>query len=87
MAIGALEAIRERGLRVPDDVAMVSIDDPFWAGLIDPPLTTLGQPVRLMAEAAVKLLMGRLAGTRSRRKRLVFDFELHHRGSCCVGVS
>ena len=84
MAAGALGAIRERGLRVPDDVALVSIDDPFWAGLIDPPLTTLAQPVRAMAEAAVKLLMGRIDGTRTRRKRLVFDLELRHRGSCCV---
>jgi DNA-binding LacI/PurR family transcriptional regulator len=84
MAAGALGAIRERGLRVPDDIALVSIDDPFWAGLIDPPLTTLAQPVRAMAEAAVKLLMGRIDGTRTRRKRLVFDLEFRHRGSCCV---
>jgi DNA-binding LacI/PurR family transcriptional regulator len=85
MAIGALEAIRERGLRVPHEVALVSIDDPFWAGLIDPPLTTLAQPVREMAEASVRLLMRRLAGTRSRGRRLTFDLELRHRGSCCPG--
>ena len=43
----------------------------------DPPLTTLAQPVRAMADAAVELLMGRLDGSRKRRKRKVFDFELH----------
>jgi LacI family transcriptional regulator len=37
MAIGALRAIKERGLRIPGDVAIVSIDDPPWATLTDPP--------------------------------------------------
>jgi DNA-binding LacI/PurR family transcriptional regulator len=85
MAVGALHAIREAGLRVGSDIAMVSIDDPPWAGLTDPPLTVLAQPVRAMADAAVELLLGRLEGGRSRRKRLVFEFELRHRGSCCRG--
>lgn len=83
MAVGALRSIKEAGLRVADDVAVVSIDDPPWAELTDPPLTTLAQPVRHMADAAVELLLGRLDGTRKRRKRQVFPFELHHRGSCC----
>jgi LacI family transcriptional regulator len=83
MAVGVLHALKEIGLRVADDVALVSIDDPPWAELTDPPLTTLAQPVRAMADAAVELLMGRLDGSRKRRKRKVFDFELHHRGSCC----
>ncbi len=83
MAIGALQALRERGLRVPSDVALVSIDDPLWAELIDPPLTTLAQPVRRMAEAAVGLLLQRLEGSDSEPQRLVFDLELRHRGSCC----
>jgi LacI family transcriptional regulator len=83
MAIGALQAIRERGLRIPQDVALVSIDDPPWADLTDPPLTTLAQPVRQMAEAAVSLLLERIDEGRTRRKRRVFEFELRHRGSCC----
>jgi LacI family transcriptional regulator len=83
MAIGALRAIKERGLRIPEEVALVSIDDPPWAELTDPPLTTLAQPVRQMAEAAVGLLLERLDEGRRRRKRRVFEFELRHRGSCC----
>jgi LacI family transcriptional regulator len=83
MAVGALHAIKEAGLRVAADVALVSIDDPPWAELTDPPLTTLAQPVRAMADAAVALLLGRLESGRKRRKRQVFPFELHHRGSCC----
>jgi DNA-binding LacI/PurR family transcriptional regulator len=83
MTVGSLHAIREAGLRVAQDIALVSIDDPPWAELTDPPLTTLAQPVRDMADAAVELLLGRLEGGRTRRKRQVFNFELNHRGSCC----
>jgi LacI family transcriptional regulator len=84
MAVGALQAIRAANLSVPQDIALVSFDDPAWAELTDPPLTTLAQPVRLMAAAAVELLMQRLAHGRERRKRRVFELELRHRGSCCV---
>jgi DNA-binding LacI/PurR family transcriptional regulator len=66
------------------DVALVSFDDPPWAEVTDPPMTTLAQPVRLMAAAAVELLLQNLQGrTRKRSKRKVFEFELCHRGSCC----
>jgi LacI family transcriptional regulator len=83
MTIGALQAVKDRGLRIPDDVALVSIDDPPWAELTDPPLTTLAQPVREMAEAAVELLLERIDDGRTRRKQRVFELQLRHRGSCC----
>jgi LacI family transcriptional regulator len=83
MAVGALHAIKEADLQVGTDIALVSIDDPPWAELTDPPLTTLAQPVRDMADEAVELLLGRLEGSRKRRKRQVFPFQLCHRGSCC----
>lgn len=83
MAIGALQATKTLGLRIPDDVALVSVDDPPWAKLTDPPLTTLAQPVRQMAEAAVELLLGRISNGSTNRQRRVFELELRHRGSCC----
>jgi DNA-binding LacI/PurR family transcriptional regulator len=83
MAVGALQAIRKANLRVPADVAIVSFDDPPWAELTDPPLTTLAQPVRAMAAASVELLMHRLGQGRERPKCRVFELELRHRGSCC----
>lgn len=83
MAVGALLAVREAGIRVPEELSLVAIDDPPWAELNDPPLTTLAQPVRAMAAAAAGLLLGRLQGRRARPKRQVFAFELRHRSSCC----
>lgn len=81
MAIGALQTIRDRSLRIPEDVAVMSIDDPPWAELTDPPLTTLAQPAPQMAEAAVGLLLERIDEGRTRRKTRVFELELRHRGA------
>jgi LacI family transcriptional regulator len=83
MAVGALQAIKAAGLQVPSELAMVAFDDPPWAELTHPPLTTLAQPVRAMATAAVELLLQGLRQGRQRRKRQVFELELRHRGSCC----
>lgn len=85
MTIGTLKTLRERGLRVPEDVALVAVDDPFWSELVEPPLTTLTQPVHEMAGSAVELLFKRLAGRREGPRKVVFEFELKVRGSCGTG--
>ncbi|ABG03799.1 transcriptional regulator, LacI family [Rubrobacter xylanophilus DSM 9941] len=82
MTIGALRALREMGLRVPRDLALVAVDDPFWAELVEPPLTTLAQPVREMAGCAMRMMLERISGERSEPRREVFEFELRVRGSC-----
>ena len=63
MAIGAMRAAREVGLRVPADVSIVGYDDVDVAQFTDPPLTTVHQPIRRKGEEAVRLL---LAGGRNR---------------------
>lgn len=82
MTVGVLKALRARRLRVPDEIALVAIDDPFWSDLVEPPLTTLAQPVRQLAGAAMSLLLERLSGHRRKPKRLVLPFELRVRRSC-----
>jgi LacI family transcriptional regulator len=81
MTVGALLATRAAGLTIPGDVALVGIDDPVWASLIDPPLTTVAQPVRRMAIDAMELLLERIAGGRSDPQRIVHPFELRRRSS------
>jgi DNA-binding LacI/PurR family transcriptional regulator len=81
MAVGTLRAVREAGLVVPGDVALATVDDPVWAELVDPPLTALAQPVRAMAEAAVRLVLDRVAGERRDVVRLVLPMELRVRRS------
>ena len=62
MALGALQAIRDHGLRSPDDIAVIAVDNPDWAELLDPPLTVLAQPIRPMATQAAELLIRRATG-------------------------
>jgi DNA-binding LacI/PurR family transcriptional regulator len=81
MAVGTLRAVRETGLRVPDDVAIASVDDPVWAELVEPPLTALAQPVRAMAEVAVRLVLERVSGERNELVRVVLPMELRLRRS------
>jgi LacI family transcriptional regulator len=81
MTVGALLAARAAGRAVPEDVALVGIDDPVWASLLDPPLTTVAQPVRRMAIDAMELLLERIAGARSEPQRIVHPFELRRRAS------
>ncbi len=57
MAIGAMRALRDRGLEIPRDVSVVGFDDIDLAQHVDPPLTTVHQPIRRKGEEAVRLLL------------------------------
>lgn len=62
LALGAMRTLHERGLSVPDDVSLVSFDDDSFAGVLDPPLTTVRKPRYDMGRAASRLLMKRIEG-------------------------
>ncbi|MET9413207.1 LacI family DNA-binding transcriptional regulator [Streptomyces klenkii] len=62
MALGALDEVRARGLRIPSDVALVAFDDVAWFAHLDPPLTAVAQPTRALGEAAVHTLLERIEG-------------------------
>lgn len=59
-AIGAIQALREIGLRVPKDVSVVGFDDVFAASTHSPPLTTIRQPLRDMGQCAALTLLRRI---------------------------
>jgi DNA-binding LacI/PurR family transcriptional regulator len=61
-AFGAYTGARDLGLRVPDDVSIVGIDDNVFAEVIDPPLTTIRQPLCEMTQAAVDCIINRIEG-------------------------
>jgi LacI family transcriptional regulator len=67
MAAGAIRELTGHGLSVPRDVSVVGFDDAPIAEMISPPLTTVRQPLRDMADIAVSLLLRRVATT-ARRK-------------------
>jgi LacI family transcriptional regulator len=63
LAIGALRAIRDVRLEVPDEIALVAFDDLPAAMVVDPFLTAAVQPAYEMGRRAAELLLGRLEGT------------------------
>lgn len=81
MALGAVRAVRQRGLDVPRDVSVVGYDDSELNVFTDPPLTTIRQPVRAMSNAAVHTLLEALAGSPVAHTEFVFQPELVVRGS------
>jgi len=82
MTLGALLAVRELGLRVPDEVSVVSFDDMEWAPLANPPLTALAQPTYEMGATAARMLLDKIEkkATGSPSK-LFMEPELMVRGS------
>jgi len=64
IAIGAIQAARARGLRVPEDVSIVGFDDVEYATIVTPALTTVRQPLAEMGRTAVSLLIRLLDGQR-----------------------
>ncbi|MBQ3811076.1 MAG: substrate-binding domain-containing protein, partial [Kiritimatiellae bacterium] len=81
MASGALAALREAGLRVPEDVRLAGTDDSLWARSADPALTTVRIDARHMGSLAVRLLLKRIASPDAPFAREILAPELVVRGS------
>ncbi|MBI1872509.1 MAG: LacI family DNA-binding transcriptional regulator [Acidobacteria bacterium] len=62
MAMGVIETARQRAVRVPHDLSVVGFDDIRFARHVEPPLTTIAQPMREIGDVAVRLLLDILAG-------------------------
>jgi LacI family repressor for deo operon, udp, cdd, tsx, nupC, and nupG len=62
MAMGVLDMARQRGIRVPKDLSVMGFDDIRFARYVDPPLTTIAQPMRDIGETSVRLLLEIIQG-------------------------
>lgn len=83
LALGALEAVRERGLIIPEDLSLIAFDEQPWATLLSPPLTTLAQPVEDMGTVAVDRLceLIKRGGKPSRKALTTLPVRLIERAS------
>jgi LacI family transcriptional regulator len=81
MTVGALAALREAGLEVPDDVGVVGFDDMPWAQLLRPALTTVAQPTYELGRKAAGLLERRIGGLDAPPERIVLEPTLQVRES------
>ena len=83
-AIGAIKALREAGLRVPQDVSVVGFDDVQSAAFQNPGLTTMRQPLRTMGMLAAQTVLQQIGATASAvHAQIVVDPELVVRESTC----
>ncbi len=80
-AIGTMWALREVGLRVPQDVSVIGFDDIPLAAFADPGLTTIRQPLARMGEIAAKTVIDQIEGTAEYLPEIVVEPELVLRAS------
>ncbi len=86
MTIGAMQALREAGLTVPDEIALVAFDDFEWADLFHPRLTTIAQATTQLGEQSVAMLLSRLANPDLLARKVRLEPIFVHRESCgCRG--
>ncbi|MBK5722353.1 LacI family DNA-binding transcriptional regulator [Dysgonomonas sp. Marseille-P4677] len=71
IAFGAMRAIKEKGLRIPEDVALIGYTDEAHSNYVDPPLTAVTHQTYKMGEAACNLMLRRLKGTEKPKQIVV----------------
>jgi LacI family transcriptional regulator len=75
MAAGVIAFVRDKAVSIPQEISIVSFDDPLWARYMDPPLTVVSQPVESMGKCTMELLLARLRGGKP-VETIVFTPEL-----------
>lgn len=81
LALGVIRAVRRAGLRVPEDVSVVGYDDSALMGCVEPPLTTVRQPIEPMGRMVMELLTQQIAGESIAPEEFLFEPELVVRAS------
>jgi len=96
MALGAMRAIKDANLNIPEDISVVGFDNTPISSLVYPQLTTISQPIKEMADLAVELLIEKMNIKEEQKrqkeiapeyKRIVLNTELVIRGTCAKLVS
>lgn len=82
VAVGAIAAIHEHGLKIPDEIALVGFDDLPIARYLEPPLTTVAVPALELARRASSMLIDMLQGETVNDQRVILDTVLKIRESC-----
>jgi LacI family transcriptional regulator len=76
MAFGAMQAIREKGLKIPEDIGLVGYDDIPFCSLMDPALTTIRLKKQELGIESVKLLLSHINGNREKPKKIRLDVDI-----------
>jgi LacI family transcriptional regulator len=83
LALGVLEALQQRKIKLGRDIGLITFDDAPWTPLIDPPISVVTQPAYEIGAEAARLLVGRIRGEISPEPTsVVLNTELIIRESC-----
>jgi LacI family transcriptional regulator len=82
LALGAMQAIKQAGLRIPDEIALVGFNDIPTASLVEPALTTVAAPAVQLGREAMKMLQILIAGEQPPQRQLTLSTSLILRESC-----
>ncbi len=86
LAVGALQAAKEAGIRVPEQLSVISFDNTILASVTDPPLTSIAQPMEQLGASAVDLLLQEFDGPQPVKRRIALQTELIVRSSTAAAV-
>ena len=75
LAIGCMRELKKLGIKIPDDIALIGFDNISLCGLVDPALSTIGQPIAELGAAAAQIILDKLQGKPANEK-IVFPGEL-----------
>lgn len=81
MTIGALNALNELKMRIPEDISLISFDDMEWYSFLKPPITTVEHSPYLMGKTAGEMLLQRISKKRKNPKKVLFQSNLTIRQS------
>lgn len=81
ITIGFLQAVREAKICIPDDVSLISFDDPIWASLIEPPLTVISQPNYELGITAAEIVMRQIMDSDNSCQTIILPTKLKIRES------
>jgi LacI family transcriptional regulator len=81
IAIEMFKVIRERGLRVPEDISLITFHDADWTSVTSPPITVVDQPAYMLGKVVTELLLRRIEGEVRPPERVIVPTSIIQRGS------
>lgn len=82
MALGAMNALRAQGKRIPEDVSIIGFDNILYSSAFTPALTTIAQPITAMGQECITQLLERIQQPKKPPTRIILPVELIERSSC-----
>lgn len=75
LTLGVLLTIKNLGLKIPDDIAVIGFDDSDWAQIVEPPLTTISQPVYDLGSTAAEMLIKNIENNNYEKEKLIITLN------------